>query len=69
MRKLLVTSSFSFTHNVFHSYISLVHQNAALCGKRVKRIVRTREIFNYAVIEEVKVYCLASVGQFVQFVG
>ena len=30
--KLLVTSNFSFSHNVFHSYISLVRQNAALCG-------------------------------------
>ena len=29
--KLLVTSNFSFSHKVFHSYISLVHQNAALC--------------------------------------
>ena len=29
--KLLVTSNF-FSHNVFHSYISLVHQNAVLCG-------------------------------------
>ena len=26
--KLLVTSDFSFSHNVFHSYKSLVHQNA-----------------------------------------
>ena len=30
--KLLVRSNFSFSHNVFHSYISLVHQNAVLCG-------------------------------------
>ena len=29
--KLLVTSNFSFSHNVFHSYISLVHQNAVPC--------------------------------------
>ena len=29
--KLLVTSNFSFSHNVFHSYISLVPQNAASC--------------------------------------
>ena len=28
----LVTSNFSFSHNVSHSYISLVHQTAALCG-------------------------------------
>ena len=30
--KLLVTSNFSFSHNVFHSYISLARQNAELCG-------------------------------------
>ena len=30
--KLLVTSNFSFSHNVFYSNISLVRQNAALCG-------------------------------------
>ena len=30
--KLLVTSNFSFSHNVFHSYIPLVRQNVALCG-------------------------------------
>ena len=28
----LVTSKFSFSHNVFHNYMSLVHQNAAFCG-------------------------------------
>ena len=30
--KLLVTSNFSFSRNVFHCYISLVCQNAALRG-------------------------------------
>ena len=30
--KWLVTSYFSFSHNDFHSYISLVHQNTVLCG-------------------------------------
>ena len=30
--KLLVPSNFSFSHIVFHSYKSLVCQNAALCG-------------------------------------
>ena len=30
--ELLVASNPSFSHNVFHSYISLVRQNAALCG-------------------------------------
>ena len=28
--KLLVTSNFSFSHNVFHSYISSLCQNAAM---------------------------------------
>ena len=32
MEKLLVKSNFSFSHNVFHSYISLVCQNAVSCG-------------------------------------
>ena len=27
-----LTSNFSFSYNVFHSYISLVCQNVALCG-------------------------------------
>ena len=30
--QLLVTSNFSFSHNVFHSYISLMCQNVVLCG-------------------------------------
>ena len=34
--KLLIPSNFSFLHNVFHSYISLVHQNAALSGNGLK---------------------------------
>ena len=28
----LVTSNFPISHNVFHSFISLVRQNAVLCG-------------------------------------
>ena len=28
----IVTSNFSFSHNIFNSSISLVHQNVALCG-------------------------------------
>ena len=35
--KLLVPSNFAFSHNVFHSYISLVHQNAVLCGNGLSR--------------------------------
>ena len=34
---LLVTSNFSFSHNVFHSYISLVSQNVVLCGNGLKK--------------------------------
>ena len=30
--KLLVKSNFSFSHTVFYSYVSLVRQNAVLCG-------------------------------------
>ena len=37
---LLVTSNFSFSNNVFHSYISLVCQNAVLCGNRFKFYVK-----------------------------
>ena len=34
--KSFVASSFSFSCNVFHSYISFVRQNAALCGNGFK---------------------------------
>ena len=34
--KLLLTSNFSFSHNVFHSYISLVRQTTAFCGNGLK---------------------------------
>ena len=33
--KSLVTSIFSFSHNVFHCHISLVRQNATFCVQRV----------------------------------
>ena len=38
---------FSFSHNVFHSYISLMRQNAALCGNGLNICllqVRVREL-------------------------
>ena len=35
MEKLLVTSNFSFSHNVFYGYISLLCQNVALCGNEL----------------------------------
>ena len=34
--KLLLASNFFFSHNVFHSYISLVRQNVASCGDGLK---------------------------------
>ena len=40
MENLLVTSNFSFSHNVFYSYISLVRQNAALCGNGLSFFVK-----------------------------
>ena len=33
---MLATIIFSFSHHVFHSYISLVRQNAALCGNGLR---------------------------------
>ena len=36
MEKLLVTSNFSFSHNVLCSYISLVRQNVVLGGNGLK---------------------------------
>ena len=34
--KLHVISNFSFSHNIFHSFISLVHQNGLWCGKGLR---------------------------------
>ena len=34
--KLLATSHFSFSHNVFHSFISLVRKNAVLYDNGLK---------------------------------
>ena len=36
---MLVTSNFSFSHNVFYSYISLVYQNVALCGNGLNQLI------------------------------
>ena len=40
--KLLVTSNFSFSHNVSRSYTSSVRQNMALCGNG---LIDTKEAF------------------------
>ena len=45
-RKHCVTSNFSFTHNVFQSYISLVHQNAVLCSNGLTDLLRRDWYFN-----------------------
>ena len=36
---MLVTSNFSFSHHVFHSYISVVCQNVALCGNGLNSVL------------------------------
>ena len=43
-----MTSNFSFSHNVNHSYVSLVCQNVALCGNGLTQRVLWFEmdIFN-----------------------
>ena len=44
--KLLVTNNISFSHNVSHSYISLVHQNVVLCGNGLTGMVKLKKYFN-----------------------
>ena len=39
---MLIESNFSFSHNVLHSYISLVRQNAALCGNGLNPLQKKR---------------------------
>ena len=34
--KFLVTRNFSFSHNIFHCYVSLARQNVTLCGNELK---------------------------------
>ena len=41
--KLLFTSDFSFSHNVFDSYIPLVRQHAALCGNGLGNVISRAE--------------------------
>ena len=54
MEKLLVTSNFSFSHNVFYGYISLVRQNAVLCGNGVKMVPDYGTWVNVCVVNEAK---------------
>ena len=44
--KLLYTSSFSFSHNVFYSYIPLVRQNTILCSIGLKGLTPNDKIYN-----------------------
>ena len=44
--KLLVTSNFSFPHNIFHNYIFEVDQNAAFCGNGLKKNSILRSTFH-----------------------
>ena len=41
----IVTSNFSFSHDVFCSYISLLRQNAALCGNELKSILSKKQVY------------------------
>ena len=46
--KLLFTSNFSFSRNVFHSSIILVRQNVVLCGNGLKNMQMTNVSDRYA---------------------
>ena len=48
--KLLLSSNFSFSHNVFYSEISLVRQNAALCGNGLT-LSHSRPGFNVSAVQ------------------
>ena len=43
--KLLVTSNFCFSHNIFHSYISLVRQNELFCTNGLNHFCREAHKF------------------------
>ena len=55
---MLVTSNFSFSHNVFHSCTCLVLQNVALCGNGLKnsdfKVFRSTQIY----IEQINLGCI-----------
>ena len=53
--KLLVSSNFSFSHNVFHSYRSSVHQNGVLCGNRLNREIQAIMALLFVIVGQ----CLA----------
>ena len=46
--EIACSSNFSFSHNVFHSSISLVCQNAALCGNGL--MDTTSHTTNYSIL-------------------
>ena len=63
---MLVTSSFSFSPNDFHNYISLVRQNAALCGnglktnalyfgEKLKKTLETKAELNFPIFESIRI--------------
>ena len=49
--KLLVASNFFFSHNVFHRYVSLMHQNEALCGNGLRNRDPDGRVYNRAVLD------------------
>ena len=75
IEKLLVTSNFSSSHNVFHSYmyISLVRQNAVLCGNGLKKKLKKCEIhtlvieWNYICIRKIQIFVFFPNNKFLDF--
>ena len=55
VRKGEIASNFSFSHNVFYGYISLVRQNVALCGNGLiygHKIVTHCRLYSYMLLSE-----------------
>ena len=73
--KLLVTSNFSFSRHVFHRYISLVRQNAALCGNwlnlcivlKKKRVLQLKDLTKIKLSGRLTDFLLHRYGKQVNF--
>ena len=48
--KLLVTSNFSFSQNIFHSYKSIVRQNVTLYGNGLRIILADGQFQTYGML-------------------
>ena len=75
----LLTSNFSFSHNVFYSYICLVRQNVALCGNGLNNLWNPEKcfplLFNhipcitvyYRVLRSLEIHLLFNFFQYTKF--